>query len=113
MKEVTIRLPNKVKLSCDGKVVKIKHSGVFSWMRKTFGEKTIPLSRITAVDFKPGRVSNGYIQFVVAGHEALKQNRLTNKIDDYTIIFYPIYNKEVREFKEFVEEAMYAVPASK
>lgn len=107
MKEITIKLPNKVKLSCDGRMVRIKHSGALSMLRRTFGEKSIPLSRITSIDFKPGRVSNGYIQFVVAGHEAIRQNRLASKMDDYTILFYPNYNKEAREFVEFVEYAMY------
>lgn len=113
MKEITIKMPNKVKLSFDGRMVRIKHSGLFSMMRRTFGEKSIPLPRITAIDFKPGKVSNGYIQFVVAGHEAIRQNRRASKMDDYTILFYPNYNKEAKEFVEFVEEAMYETTVSR
>lgn len=113
MKEITIKLPNKVKLSCDGRMVRIKHSGALSMVRRTFGEKTIPITRLTAIDYKAGKLSNGYIQFIVAGHEALKQNRRASKVDDYTILFYPNYNKEAKEFVDFVEEAMYEVSISR
>ena len=110
MKEVTIKLPQKVTLSCDGKFVRIRHSGLFSFMNKTSGEKTIPIRQLDAIDFRAGSVANnGHIQFVVAGHRGVKQNRISSKADDFMILFYPNYTAEVREFKEFVEELMFEV----
>lgn len=108
MREVTIKLPQKVTLSCDGKFVRIRHSGLFSFMNKTSGEKTIPLSRLQSVDFRAGSIANnGHIQFVVAGHQGVKQNRISSKSDDFMILFYPNYTDEVRAFKEYVEELLF------
>lgn len=110
MREVTIKLPQKVTLSCDGKFVRIRHSGLFSFMNKTSGEKTIPLSRLQAIDFRPASfANNGHIQFIVAGKQGLKQNRRGSKGDDYMILFYFKYTYEVQDFKEYVEELMFEV----
>lgn len=107
--QVTIKLPQKVILECDGTVVRIKHKGAFAFVNRTSGEKTIPLSRIQAIDFRPGSIaSNGHIQFIVAGHIPVKQNMISSKSDDYTILFYPYYTNEIREFKEYVEGFLYA-----
>ncbi|WP_448222463.1 DUF4429 domain-containing protein [Gordonia iterans] len=52
----------------DGRAVVIRREGAIARMSQGSGTKMIPLSSITAVQWKqPGRVTNGYIEFTVPG----------------------------------------------
>lgn len=107
MNEIKIKMPQKATISYDDTVVRIEHSGMASIMHKTRGEKIIPLSQIASIGFKTSMLGNGYIQFIIAGKVPLKQSRRATKVDDYTIVFYPTQNKQMKEFKEGLERAMY------
>ncbi|MDW3214770.1 MAG: DUF4429 domain-containing protein [Ilumatobacteraceae bacterium] len=66
----------------DGRSVLIKRKGALSRMTVGKGEKQIPLSSVTAVQWKPaGRAVNGYIQFTIAGGNESRSSFGTQTFD--------------------------------
>lgn len=58
------------RIEFDGQFVKIIRTKFVSRITVGKGQKTIPISSITAVQFKPaGWIMTGYIQFTLGGRE--------------------------------------------
>lgn len=57
----------------DGRMVTIERSGFFARVINGSGEKRIPVSSITAVQWKPaGGMVNGYIEFTIEGSSEVR-----------------------------------------
>jgi hypothetical protein len=72
------------------------------------GEKTIPYSAITAVQYKPSGLVNGYIQFSVGGGSESKKGIWDATKDENTLMFSD--DASFQEARAFVEDRIGARP---
>jgi hypothetical protein len=89
--------------------VTIKRKGILSKLTEGFfqGDKTIFIRQITSIKIKQaGLLTNGFIQFSLAGNIEQKRGLLTQTHDENTVFFKRKQNDLVREIKEIIEEAM-------
>ncbi|WP_146009827.1 SHOCT domain-containing protein [Janthinobacterium sp. ROICE36] len=70
------------------------------------GERSIPISTITAIQLKLGGWTPGYILFSYAGSKPFGGGLMEATQDPDAFIFQKQYNSEVEEFKKIVEAAM-------
>ena len=102
----------KSKVIIDNGKLTIIRPGLVSKLSMGFmGEKTILISNITSVQFKPYKFAPGYIQFTIAGEIAKKVGALNSDLDENIIYFEDLfgskYNEKAKEIKEYIEEFNY------
>ena len=83
----------------------IKRSGFLSTLSQGFkGDKTIPISMITSVQFKkPGFFTTGYIQFGIQGGIESRGGLSAAVTDENSVIFTPKKLKDFMELKDYIE----------
>lgn len=100
-------------VSFDGQFVTIKRSGFFAATTTGLSEKRIPLSKISAVQWKPGtRLSNGYIAFTIGGGKE-KQSRLGSQYrdslkDENTVALQRKHTADMQQVRDAIDEAIIA-----
>lgn len=85
----------------------IKRKGFRAKMSQGFfkGDKTIYLNQITGIQIKPGTMlTNGYIQFTLAGGIESKKGILEATQDENTVMFAKKDNELVNKIKSKIEE---------
>ncbi|WP_353353551.1 DUF4429 domain-containing protein [Intrasporangium sp. DVR] len=97
----------------DGDFVTIKRTGFLARASVGKGEKRIPLSSITAVQWKPaGPVMNGFISFTVGGGNETRSrfgSQTSDAVkDENSVIFVKKQMPEFETLRSQVEEAMAA-----
>lgn len=70
------------------------------------GSKTIPISSITAVEFKKQGMKQGFIHFSVSGEGKLAKSYNAMVKDENTVTFIPSDQKTALQVKELVEKLM-------
>ena len=69
------------------------------------GSKTIPISSITNIQFKPANMAiNGFIQFAVLGGVESKAGVFTAQFDENSVVFQKKNLKVAEEIKDFLEK---------
>lgn len=100
--------------SCEftGSAVIIRREGALARMSQGSGEKVIPLSSISAVQWKqPGRMTNGYIEFTIPGGREVR-GVSKNASNENAVI---VTHKQAADFlalKSAVESAISGAPAA-
>lgn len=95
----------------DGDFVTIKRTGFNARMSVGKGEKRIPLSSITAVQWKPaGAMVNGFIQFTVGGGNESRSrfgSQTTDAVhDENSVIFSKKQMPAFDELRAAIEQAL-------
>lgn len=70
---------------------------------KLRGDKTIPYSRIVAVQFKKAGLVAGYLQLTLMGGSEAKSGLFESTMDENTVNFHSGQNKNFEEAKELIE----------
>ena len=89
----------------DDKVI-IRRSGIMSKLTQGFlvGEKTVYLHQITSIKVKKaGFLTNGFIQFTLAGNLEFKKGLMGQTHDENTVMFRNEANNLVQEIKQYIE----------
>ena len=99
------------RIEFDGQCVKIIRTRFVSRIVVGKGQKTIPISSISAVKFKPsGWILVGHIQFTLAGGNEVrakfgKQTKNATR-DENSVTFDPLKKKEFLKMRDLVESAI-------
>jgi hypothetical protein len=89
-------------------VIKRGKRGFFMGGGQIRGDKSIPYSSITAVQFKPCRLTAGYIQFTLQGGLEAKGGIFQAIKDENTVSFNSLKNSKLfEEAKETIEKKMH------
>jgi hypothetical protein len=113
-------LESEVKVTARGRTGRVEFDGQFiKIIRRRFvsritvgkGEKTIPISSITAVQFKPaGWILTGYIQFTLAGGNEVRakfgSQTYTAALDENSVTFDFLRRKQFLRLRNVVEDAL-------
>ena len=96
-------------LVVDSNKVVIKRKGVLSTVIHGIkGDKTIPISSISAIQFKePNMLINGYIQFSILGGNESIGGVISACNDENSVVFTKDHLEEALTIKEFVENIIY------
>jgi hypothetical protein len=82
----------------------IRRKGVASFLTQGIkGEKRIPFSSITSVQFKEPGITTGYIQFGVVGGMESRGDVFNAATDENTVLFIARSTNEVRQLRDVVE----------
>lgn len=94
--------PTKTTVTLNDSEIIINRKGLNNFLNVglTSG-KTIPISNITAVQFKEAGLSSGYIQLSVLGDKG--QRGLTANTDENTIMFSKKYQDHALRIKDIIE----------
>ena len=97
----------------DGQFVTIKHEGFNAAMSTGRSEKRIPLSQISAVQWRPGtRLTNGYISFTIPGSTEVKsRSRKGHKdafFDENSMMIRHKHTAEMQQVRDAIDEAIIA-----
>ncbi|MGE7718047.1 DUF4429 domain-containing protein [Priestia megaterium] len=87
----------------------IRRNGAGALLSKGFaGDKTIPISAITAIQFKPGSFfsGNGFIKFCYGGSNEQRGNLKEAIHDDNAVVFRPKHNDIFESLKSTIEQKM-------
>ena len=88
--------------------VEIMRKGAMAFMTHGLkGNKKIAIKQISAVQFKPAGLTNGYIQFSFIGGQESKRGIFAAGQDENTIIFTKKQQSLFEEIKEKIEEQIY------
>ncbi|QCR33100.1 DUF4429 domain-containing protein [Lysinibacillus sp. SGAir0095] len=81
--------------------VKVQPKGIMNFMTLggSKGEKSIPISSISAIQFKKPSITTGYIQFAYAGSIETKAGTLSAAADENSITF---HKKDLAKAEELV-----------
>lgn len=95
----------------DGDFVTIRRTGFNARMSVGKGEKRLPLSSITAVQWKPaGALVNGFIQFTVPGGNESRSragSQTTNAVkDENSVVFIKKQMPAFEELRAAIEQAI-------
>ena len=86
----------------------IRRSGFSSWvLMGSVGDKTIPISRLGAVQFKEPGLTNGYIQLAYSGSKEVKGGVFEAVKDENTVVFTSAQADDFRRARDLIEERMY------
>ena len=99
------------RIEFDGQFVKIIRTRFVSRITVGKGQKTIPISSISAVQFKPsGWIFNGYISFTLAGANEVRaefgSQTITAGRDENSVTFDLSKRKEFLKLRDLVESAI-------
>ena len=103
IREFEVKVPNKVHISIDDTAITITRKGFISFGSGVRGEKTIPLSHITAVQLKKPGVTHGYLQFSINGSSEAKGTAIELMKDENTIVFAGKHLDDMLELKHLIE----------
>lgn len=95
----------------DGKFVTIKHEGFNAALSTGRSEKRIPLSQISAVQWRPGtKLTNGYIQFTIPGANEVRSRSGKGHRDAYmdenSMMIRHKHTAEMQKVRDAVEQAI-------
>jgi len=92
----------------DEKIV-IKRAGALAFLSHGMkGNKEIPISQITAIQFKPaGSFINGYLQFSILGGVESKGGVLAAGTDENTLMFRKAQQPDFEKAKQLIEVRIY------
>ena len=102
-REFEVKVPNKVDISIDDNTLTINRKGFISFGNGLRGEKTIPLSNITAVQLKKPDMTHGYLQFSINGSVEAKGTAIELMKDENTIVFAGKHLDDMLELKSTIE----------
>ena len=102
-REFSVKVPNKVDISIDENALTINRKGFMSFGSGVRGEKTIPLSHITAVQLKKPGMTHGYLQFSINGSAEAKGTAIELMKDENTIVFAGKHLDDMTELKHIIE----------
>ena len=102
-REFEVKVPNKVNISIDDNTLTINRKGFISFGNGLRGEKTIPLSNITAVQLKKPGMMHGYLQFSINGSVEAKGDVMQLLKDENTIVFSGKHLDDMLELKYLIE----------
>ena len=102
-REFEVKVPNKVRISIDDTAITITRKGFMSFGSGVRGEKTIPLSHITAVQLKKPGMTHGYLQFSINGSSEAKGTAIELMKDENTIVFAGKHLDYMMELKQLIE----------
>lgn len=96
-------------LLVDRNKIVIKRKGALATvMHGIKGDKSIPISSISAIQFKePSFFVNGYIQFSILGGNESRGGIIDACNDENTVVFTRAHLKEASSIKEFIENIIY------
>jgi hypothetical protein len=69
----------------------------------TRGEKRIPIASITSVQFKKPGLSNGYIQFSLAGSIESRRGLRDATKDENSVLFRSTQRRQFEQIRDFIE----------
>lgn len=97
----------------DDRIV-IKREGLMGLLTQGFkGNKEIPISQITAIQFKKtGTIFSGYIQFSIMGGVESRGGVFDATKDENTIMFIKKQEPDFEKAKQMIEEKMYKSKAT-
>lgn len=103
-KTYIIKSPMKTDIEVNGDSITITPKGFLSVMNKGMsGSKTIKIKNIISVQIKKPGLSNGYIQFGMAGDSRSSQGVLNATRDENSVLFVKKYYNDMLELKEYIE----------
>ena len=89
--------------------IEIVRKGFMAFMQHGVkGNKKIAIKSISAVQFKPARFTNGYIQISFSGGRESKSGLFSATQDENTIMFKKKQQPEFEKIKEKIEEQIYS-----
>jgi hypothetical protein len=87
--------------------VTITNTGVMGFLNRGLkGTKTIPLHSISAIQFKRGGITRGYLQFTIPGGNESKGGVFDAVADENTFLFDEESNTEVESIRNYIESRM-------
>ena len=95
-------------ISFDGRVVRIVRKGFRGFVSGNVGEKVIPLSSVTGVEFKASGLTLGYVQVSQPGHTSSGgRNRNKDHLkDENTVLFRGGQNEAARAVADEINAAL-------
>lgn len=97
-------------ISFDGQAVRITRGGLAGFASGNRGEKVIPLSAVTGVEFRKAGLQLGFVQVNQSGHSTVagsNRNRDLH-VDENTVTFWPKRNEEARALVDALNAALIA-----
>ena len=92
----------------------IKHKGVLNFMAMGInGDKIVYFTDITGVQFKPGGMVNGHLQFSMLGGNESKGGILNAAGDENTITFTAQKNREAQDIHEYLTNKLRELKTAK
>ncbi|MQS88604.1 DUF4429 domain-containing protein [Lactobacillus salsicarnum] len=107
--EILIKYPQKTIIDYDNEKIVITRKGAMNFLTQGIkGAKTIPIKSISSIQIKEPGVTNGYIQFGVLGGNESRSGVFAATQDENTVMFTKKYLAEMQQFKQQIENIMYA-----
>ena len=92
----------------------IKHKGALNFMAMGIhGDKVVYLADITGIQFKPGGMTSGHLQFSMLGGIESKGGILNAASDENTITFTSQKNSEAQEIHDYLNNKLRELKAAK
>lgn len=92
----------------------IKHKGVLNFMAMGIhGDKVVYFSDITGIQFKPGGMTSGHLQFSILGGIESKGGIMNAASDENTITFTAQKNREAQEIHEYLNNKLRELKTAK
>ena len=100
----TIKKPGKTIITITGETITISRKGTLNMMNHGLkGDKTIPISNIIAIQVKKPGLTNGYLQFTIAGGNENHGGIFSATQDENTVMFSRKYWEDIKKLKEYIE----------
>lgn len=91
----------------NGQAVVIRREGKLARLSQGAGEKMIPLSAISAVQWKkPSLLTNGYIEFTIPGGREVKGGVSKNASNENAVVITKKHADDMYAIKQAVETAL-------
>ena len=92
----------------------IKHKGALNFMAMGIhGDKVVYLADITGIQFKPGGMTSGHLQFSMLGGNESKGGILNAASDENTITFTSQKNSEAQKIHDYLNNKLRELKAAK
>lgn len=104
-KEIFIKSPGKTMITVDLETITISRKGALNLVNQGIkGDKTIPIRNIIAVQLKEPGLTNGYIQFTLAGGNESRGGVFAATQDENTVMFAKKYWDDMYNLKKYIEK---------
>ncbi|MDQ3756505.1 MAG: DUF4429 domain-containing protein [Actinomycetota bacterium] len=91
----------------DGEWITIRRKGAMAKMSQGLkGDKRIPIANVQAVQFKKAGLTNGYLQFTLAGGVESRGGVFDATKDENTVMFTGRHKAEFEAIRDYVEDSI-------
>lgn len=99
-----IKSPQRTEIVVEDHLITLIPKGIRSTLNKGFsGEKTFRIKDIRSVQLKKPGLTNGYIQFGIAGDGGFRQGVISAVSDENSVMFSKKYYNDMVELKNYID----------